>query len=103
MKKNTGGWKKKAILLTAIAGIAAFAVFGDKGLLEVYRLKKERDGILAQNSALKRENTELGEKIRLLKTDNRYIAHIARQELGMIGKNEVVYRLEPSGIPETRH
>ena len=92
--KKTEGFKKKYLLLALIPAIAAFAVFGDKGLRDVYRLKKELNGILSYNRSLDEENRDLEEKIALLKTDRRYIGYIARKELGMIGKNEVVYRIE---------
>lgn len=92
--KKTEGFKKKYLLLALIPAIAVFAVFGDKGLRDVYRLKKELNGILSYNRSLDEENKDLEEKIALLKTDRRYIGYIARKELGMIGKNEVVYRIE---------
>ncbi len=92
--KKTEGFKKKYLLLALIPAIAAFAVFGDKGLLDVYKLKRELNGILSYNRSLDAENKALEEKISLLKTDRRYIGYIARKELGMIGKNEVVYRIE---------
>lgn len=93
MKKKEG-FKKKYLLLALIPAIAAFAVFGGKGLLDVYKLKRELNGILSYNRSLDAENRALEEKISLLKTDRRYIGYIARKELGMIGKNEVVYRIE---------
>ncbi len=94
MKMGNKGWQKKYIFLAAVLLIAGFAVFGDKGLLDVYRLKSERDGIISYNRDLEEENKKLEASIRLLKTDVRYIGFIARKELGMIGKNEVVYRIE---------
>ncbi|MDP2690356.1 MAG: septum formation initiator family protein [Deltaproteobacteria bacterium] len=87
------GWQKKYIFLAAVLLIAGFAVFGDKGLLDVYWLKSERDGILSYNRDLEEENKKLEASIRLLKTDVRYIGFIARKELGMIGKNELVYKI----------
>ncbi|MBI5588142.1 MAG: septum formation initiator family protein [Deltaproteobacteria bacterium] len=92
--KKTEGFKKKYLLLALIPAIAAFAVFGDKGLLDIYRLKKELNGILSYNKSLDDENRALEENIRLLKTDKRYIGYIAKKELGMIRKNEVVYKIE---------
>lgn len=76
-----------------IIAIGAFAVFGDRGYLDVYRLRAQRNAILKYNKSLEQENRLLEEKIERLKTDKRYIGHIARTELGMIGKNEVVYRI----------
>ncbi len=74
--------------------LALFAVFGDKGLVDVYRLAGERDRILAFNRSLEKENRELKKKIALLRTDRRFIERTAREELGMIGGNEVIYMIE---------
>lgn len=84
--------KKKYILAAVVLAIGLYAVFGDKGLVDVYKLKRERDGILAFNAALVEENGKLEREIGLLNNDTRYAGYIARKELGMIGKNEVVYR-----------
>lgn len=88
--------RDKRLLLAAavLVAVAAFAVFGDNGLLDVYKTRQERDGIIAYNTALEAENKGLEEQIALLKTDKRYIGRIARKELGMLGKNEMIYRFE---------
>jgi cell division protein FtsB len=82
-------------------GFAAFmvsllllAVFGEKGLVDAYKLRQERDGILAHNAELGEENQRLAEEIDLLKSDKRYIARVARGELGMIGERELIYIFE---------
>lgn len=96
VKKSIKGWQKKYVFGAVFLLIAGFAVFGDKGLLDVYRLKSERDGILSYNKQLEEENATLERSIALLETDKRYIGFIARKELGMIGKNEVVYKIGDS-------
>lgn len=96
VKKGSKGWQKKYIFAGVFLLIAGFAVFGDKGLLDVYRLKSERDGIISFNMELEAENRTLEQSIRLLETDKRYIGFIARKELGMIGRNEVVYKVGDS-------
>ena len=77
-----------------IAAISVFAVFGDNGLIDVYGLNKEKQALSARNSVLKHENTRIIEEIRLLKIDKRYTATVARDELGMIGADEVLYIIE---------
>lgn len=94
MKKGSEGSKLKYILMAAVIFIGAVTVFGDKGVLDFYNLKKERDGILSYNKSVEKENSILEEKIRLLETDKRYIGQIARKELGKLGKNEVIYKIE---------
>ncbi len=88
--------KKTFLIVFAIAvfAITVFAVAGENGLIDVIRLKKERDRILSQNREVERESERLRREIELLKADKRYIAEIARRELGMIGKNEIIYKIE---------
>lgn len=90
--------RKRHVFLACLLVVALFAVFGSKGLIDVYRLGKERDGILSFNKLIELENKKLEKEIQLLKTDKRYIEHVAKKELGMIGKNELLYRL-PSQSP----
>ncbi len=87
------GFKKKYLFAVVLVGLFIYALFGDKGLVDVYALKKERDGIRTFNTELARENGLLEKKIELLENDRRYIGYLARTELGMIGPNEVIYRL----------
>ncbi|MBI5826854.1 MAG: septum formation initiator family protein [Deltaproteobacteria bacterium] len=94
MKTRLYAVKRRYVLAACILAIAALAVFGDKGLIDLYRLRKERDGILSHNADIAAENASLEKDIRLLKANRRYIKSIARKELGMIGRNEVVYRFE---------
>ncbi|MFQ5441134.1 MAG: septum formation initiator family protein [Thermodesulfobacteriota bacterium] len=99
MKKSRGkqpGLRFKAVYIfgAVILAITLFTVFGDKGLIDVYRIKKDRNNILRYNSELEKENAGLERRIALLKKDRRYIEDIAKKELGMIRKDEVVYRFE---------
>ncbi len=88
------GKRRKYFAFIIIIAITAFAVFGDKGFMDVYRLSAERDKILSYNSALEKENKGLEQEILLVKTDKNYIGSIARQELGIIGKNEIIYKVK---------
>jgi len=45
-----------------------------------------------QNNEITVENGELKKKILLLRSDYNYIEAIARNELGMVKKGDVVYR-----------
>ncbi len=74
--------------------IIVFTIVGDKGLVDVIRLKNEKERIVLKKNALEEENRELLHRIELLKKDTRYIEEVARRELGMIGKNEVLYIIE---------
>ncbi len=89
------GLTKRRIFIALLLIIALFAVLGDKGLIDLYRVRGELDGIQTYNKALDKENREIEKEIALLKGDRRYIEHIAKKELGMIRKNEVIYKIRP--------
>lgn len=91
---NSAGNKKKIYFIAIIAAISVLAVFGDKGLLDVWKFRKERQKLAVQKSQLEEENRRLADEIRLLKTDKQYALSIARQELGMVKKDEVIYMIE---------
>ena len=94
MKKRVGFISKRYLFLACIGAIALLAVFGDKGLVDVVRLKKDRNGILGYNNAIEAANRALEKEIKPLRNDKRYIEYVAKKELGMIGKDEIVYRFE---------
>ncbi len=96
-KKSTGrGLRGFHLFIVLIIAIALFAIFGDRGLTDVLRIKGERERLLKTNRGLEAKNKDLEIKIALLKKDNQYIREIARDELGMIGRNEVIYRFSES-------
>lgn len=65
-------------------------VFGDNGLVEFSRLKARQQEISSRNETLARENVDLYRIIKRLKRDPVYIESVARNELGMVGKNDLV-------------
>ena len=91
-------WRRKNIyfspLLIVISIIALLTIFGDRGLIRIYKLSKERDSIKTYNEQIREENAAMKDEIHRLKTDDKYIEMVARKELGMIGKNELVYQFE---------
>lgn len=94
---NRRGWNKKKYFISLslfVAIVGLLTIFGDRGLIRVYKLSKERDSIKNYNERIKAENTAMKEEMELLKTDDKYIELIARKELGMVGRNELVYQFE---------
>ena len=81
-------WLKYLLLILSLL----LSVPWVQGVWKVYTLSREKARIVAGNQALGEENERLKREIERLKNDPRYIEGIARRELGMIGKNEVIYR-----------
>jgi cell division protein FtsB len=81
-----------SLVTLVLLNILLVIIFGDRGLVEVSRLKGERERLLRDNHDLNQKNLSLRREIERLKTDPVYIEHVARQELGMIGRDEVIVR-----------
>lgn len=88
-----------------VAGAAVFLfslvlliVFGDNGLMELSRLRAQEQAMADQNESLARENVNLYRTIGRLKNDPVYIESVARNELGMVGKDDVII-IPPGGAP----
>ncbi len=91
-----GPLQKKYLLFLGlfISGMLLFALFGSRGLIQIYKLKEERDRIQAGNARLQEENRRLEEQINRLRTDKEEVEKIAREERGMVRKGEIVYQFE---------
>ena len=71
-----------------------FTFFGEKGLLQVYRLRRELKEIERVNMELRQENERLRAEIGNLRTNKKYIEELARRELGLVKKGEIVYQFD---------
>jgi cell division protein FtsB len=93
--------KQKILLSIAVLIIFSmllFILFGDHGLADLNMLKKERARLVESSERLADDNLLLYNKINRLKNDPVYIENVARQELGMIGKDEVILKFQQPPI-----
>lgn len=90
------GYNRKILgtILLLVSVMVFFTFFGDKGLLQVYRLRKELREIEGANRGLEKENERLRTEIHQLRTNRDYIEELARRELGLVKKGEVVYQFD---------
>ena len=90
------GYNRRILIpiLVLVSVMIFFAFFGDKGLLQVYRLRKELKEIERVNMELQRENERLRAEIDNLRTNKKYIEELARRELGLVRKGETVYQFD---------
>jgi len=75
--------------------ILFFTVFGDRGLLRINHLHRDRDEMQKSLQSLKDENERLKREISALQTDRRYLESIARRDFGLVRSNEVIYQFPP--------
>jgi cell division protein FtsB len=91
-------WQKLWIL--AVVGVMIslllVCVFSDHGLIELNHFGQQRLRIVERNQRLANENLQLQRAINRLKSDPAFVENVARRELGMIGPNQMILKLEPS-------
>jgi cell division protein FtsB len=86
-------FRQKIIIGLALAimlNLMLWIVFGDNGWVELSRLKEQKQLAVQQNAVLAGENVDLYRIIERLKQDPVYIESVARNELGMVGKDDVI-------------
>ncbi|MBW2276064.1 MAG: septum formation initiator family protein [Deltaproteobacteria bacterium] len=81
-----------AVLLLAAAIFVPLKIFDHKGLARIDRLQTELEGLGDINRQLKRENDEIRMQIQSFHSDQGYVEKIARDELGMVGPEEIIYQ-----------
>lgn len=83
------------ILATSVMVILAFLIlYGKNGFMDGNRLRLQEQSIINENIAITDANRVLERKVGRLKSDLGYIEHIARHELGMVAKDELVFRFQ---------
>jgi cell division protein FtsB len=88
------------ILIGLILLVWYFALFGEKGVIKIIRLRRERDRIIVDVSRMQEENKRLQEEIRRLREDSRYLESVARRDLGLIKENEILFIFEDESVAQ---
>ncbi|MBW2708176.1 MAG: septum formation initiator family protein [Deltaproteobacteria bacterium] len=80
------------ILLCFTVPIAGWICYGDGGMIRLCRTGVERRECFDRIRKLVAENQVLIEEVHRFRTDMTYVESVARNELSLIRKNEVIYR-----------
>lgn len=94
--------KKKFLLFLAILvlfNLILVVIFSDNGLVDLIMLRKEKERSTEKNREVIRENLSLYREIERLKHDPEFIESVARKELGVVGKDEVILKPRSSSTP----
>ena len=83
----------RAILAIFVVALLVHDIFGTHGFLAMQRTKKEIVRVQADLDRLNKENVRLADEVHALKTDPHKIEKIARDELGLARKGEVIIRI----------
>ena len=93
-------WRTQA--LNAALGFVTFvlvvdALFGNRGLLETMRARRQYAEVAADLARRRHENERLRDEIRRLREDPSAIEEVARQQLGLIRNGEVLFIIKDQG------
>jgi cell division protein FtsB len=80
------------LLILFLLLMSLLITFGNRGVVDNYLMSKRLSELKLQNREVTIENNELKNKITLLRNDINYIEMIARNDLGMVKKGDIVYR-----------
>ena len=93
MDFNKKGFLKITFICLIVLGLlVAWLGFGERGFIHLYRMEKERQAYHKKIQRLEEANQELLEQIDRLRKDEEYIESMARRELGLVKKDEIIYR-----------
>lgn len=83
------------ILAIAVVGVPVL-VFEPQGLPRLRSLERDLEQVEAENRGAEREIARLRTQVKLLKDDLATVEKVARQELGLVRKSEIVLQM-PKG------
>ena len=86
----------RAVLGVSIFGLFLHDIFGPHGYLAMRRTKLEIERVHGEIVRLNKENAELSEEVKSLKSDPHKIESIARDELGLAKPGEVIIKIPKS-------
>jgi cell division protein FtsB len=89
--------KKEYLIYGVIFALALifFIIFAGRGLVQIHHLKKEQEKVKIATGRLQAENKNIAEQIEKMKKNTKEeVEKIAREELGLVKKGEIIYKFE---------
>jgi cell division protein FtsB len=77
-----------------LSAMVVFGIFGVRGFIHIYQLRGDREKIKIINVRLNEENRRLVEQVERLRHSKEEVEKIAREDLGLAKKGEIVYQFE---------
>ncbi len=96
--------KRKAVTLALfliLAASALNALFGDRGLLVLLKVRQEIESLDREIAMLRVENQRILEEIHSLKTSPLAVERLARENLGLVKPGEVVLLIMETEVGPT--
>jgi len=79
-------------LIAFVVFMGMLIMFGNRGLVDNYVMKEKLAALEKANQDIALENRDFRRNIALLRNDPAFIEKVARNELGMVRKGDLVYR-----------
>jgi len=70
--------------------------------LKLRKVEQESEKVKAASEKIKIENERLKKEIKLLQGDRKYVEKVAREELGMTRKDEIIYKKKQDDVKEKK-
>ena len=83
----------RAVLGMCVFGLFLHDIFGAHGYLAMRRTKQDIERVQGEIDRLNKENAELAQEVKSLKSDPHKIESIARDELGLAKPGEVIIKI----------
>jgi len=91
----------RAVLVVCVFAMFIHDIFGTHGFLAMRRTKLEIERVQKDINRLAKENAELSDEVKSLKTDPHKIESIARDELGLAKPGDVIIKIpQPQQQPK---
>ena len=81
------------LMVTIILGCISLLIFSDRGLINLWSLKKEKQQIQNEINDLRNQIAMLEKEEEKLKFDEKYIEKIAREKFKMVKPGERVFKI----------
>jgi cell division protein FtsB len=85
----------RGVLLLIITTLLIIFIFGDHGVLQLYKLKKERSEVQSYIAQLRKDREILLSDKNKLENDLKYIEKLARERYRMAKPGEKVFKVVP--------
>jgi cell division protein FtsB len=83
-----------AVALLAMFHFLLMVLFDDNGWVELRRLEQTRQELVKGNARLRHHNLQMYRSVDRLQNDPAFVENIARQELGMIRSDELIFKFK---------
>jgi len=87
-----------AIGFAVVSFAAASMIFGDSGYLELQRARQQQRNLEQYAFELQQNNEEMRHRVTLLQSDMRFLERLARERLGLVRPDEIVYVVDGEGL-----